>query len=173
MIKNSREFFEIYSIFLNNCIFYSENQCNNDSELLLAKLILSYSYYLPIIGNVNLESLNKSIIFDDYSDDLFKSKWICDFMFKLNENSKINLYKWFFSSLLKQHINSKESTDNKLELWKGAWVTLLNKKYLYKRNKEYWFPDFSYLFDDACQKLSKFTRLEHEKIKTSWEQNFK
>ena len=133
----------MFSIFFYSCDFFHDKFTSRHYALLnLTDIILSYPNYFELVSNIKLETLNDYKIFMDYTNDIFKSACIWDFMFEQKMKSKIKIiYKYFFLILL-NHLNAK-NIDNKIEIWKRTWITTLNKSKLYKNSENDSFPDYS------------------------------
>ena len=129
-----------------------------------AEIILSYSNYFEIVGNIKFETLNKWILFDDFTDDILNSSSVWDYMFELKKINQIESLQKYYITILSYHLKSKNSKDNKLELCKRVWITYLDNKKLYKDSEENSFPNYYYLLEDKCQKLAITTKI-YDKIK--------
>ena len=119
-----------------------------------SEIILWYSNYFEIIGNIKFGMYNKSILYNDKSDNLFESKYIIESIFNSEWVEYLNIIQKYYTSILIEHLKGDESTDKKVELCKQAWITLLNKKKLYENGKDL-YPDYTYTFFDFFQRTAK------------------
>ena len=67
--------------------------------------------------------------------------------------------------MLYEHIIKENKINDKLELWKRAWITLLNQTKLYNDSNYNFFPDYSYLFEDIIEKIGKVKRINYDERK--------
>ena len=123
----------------------------------VCKSFISYPNYFEFVDRIQFNSVNDRSLYDDETHNLFSDIVLLDSLLSFGMKALIDLFVKRLSLSI-EHIANRNNVDKIIEINNVWWITLLDKKQLYKNEET--FPNFGYTAKGVSKKVGKVIKIK-------------